>query len=41
MVNEGNPSNISATPKVSYTFDEALEIAGFGWFQLKLLILTG
>jgi len=40
-VNEVDTSNISATSIVNYTFDEALKIAGFGWFQLKLLILTG
>merc|ERR1719317_1729129 len=31
----------SVTPSINYTIDEALEKAGFGWFQWKVLVLAG
>jgi len=42
MVNDGKTSNKSKMSIVNnYSFDEALEQGGYGWFQLKLLIVTG
>lgn len=41
MGHEDNTSKTQAMSKVDYDFNEALEHAGFGWFQFKLLILTG
>jgi len=34
-------SDIATTPGCNYTIDEALQKAGFGWFQWKVLVLAG